>query len=286
VARNVLITGASGGIGRAIAARFAADGDNVVITGRNADRLQRAAADLGAHDIVCDASDPAQVAALRSGLAERFGPTLDVLVNNAGGNTNFEPRPDAGTAQGETSDTGDTGNTGDTGDTGDTGGADHDAGRGDGAGTCRAELERLAASWQANLDANLISAVLTTNALADMLTAGGSVISLGTIGAERGGGSYGAAKAALAAWNADLSSDIGPRGVTANVISAGYIAGTNFFRDRLTGERRERLIAATHDKRPGQPDDIAQTAHFLASPGARHITGQTIHVNGGAFTTR
>ena len=271
MARNVLITGASGGIGRAIAARFAADGDNVVITGRNADRLQRAAADLGAHDIVCDASDPAQVAALRSGLAERFGPTLDVLVNNAGGNTNFEPRPDAGTAQGETSD---------------TGGADHDAGRGDGAGTCRAELERLAASWQANLDANLISAVLTTNALADMLTAGGSVISLGTIGAERGGGSYGAAKAALAAWNADLSSDIGPRGVTANVISAGYIAGTNFFRDRLTGERRERLIAATHDKRPGQPDDIAQTAHFLASPGARHITGQTIHVNGGAFTTR
>jgi 3-oxoacyl-[acyl-carrier protein] reductase len=111
-------------------------------------------------------------------------------------------------------------------------------------------------------------------------------ISLGTIGAERGGGSYGAAKAALAAWNADLSSDIGPRGVTANVISAGFIAGTNFFRDRLTSQRRDALIAATHDKRPGRPDDIAETAYFLASPGARHITGQTIHVNGGAFTTR
>jgi len=112
------------------------------------------------------------------------------------------------------------------------------------------------------------------------------VISIGTIGAGRGGGSYGAAKAALAAWNADLSADIGPRGITANVISAGYIEGTAFFRDRMTPQRRAALIAATHDRRPGQPGDIAQTAHFLASPGARHITGQTIHVNGGAFTTR
>ncbi len=66
----------------------------------------------------------------------------------------------------------------------------------------------------------------------------------------------------------------------------GYIAGTNFFRDALTSERRESLVAATHDQRPGRPDDIAETAHFLAYPGARHLTGQTIHVNGGAFTTR
>jgi 3-oxoacyl-[acyl-carrier protein] reductase len=252
--RNVLITGASNGIGRAIAGRFAAGGDNVVITGRDADRLRRAAAELGAHEVVCDAADPAQVASLRAGLTERFGPTLDVLVNNAGGNTDFD-RATRDEAEQE-------------------------------AGADRAGLERLAARWQANLDANLISAVLTTSAVADMLAEGGSVISLGTIGAERGGGSYGAAKAALAAWNAYLSSDIGPRGVTANVISAGYIAGTNFFRDRLTSQRQEALIAATHDKRPGRPDDIAETAYFLASPGARHITGQTIHVNGGAFTTR
>jgi 3-oxoacyl-[acyl-carrier protein] reductase len=246
LARNVLITGASGGIGRAIAARFVAGGDTVVITGRNADRLQRAATELGAHGVVCDAADPVQVAEL----GERIDATLDVLVNNAGGNTNFEASGEAG------------------------------------GGDVRSELERLAADWQANLDANLISAVLTTHVVADRLAPGGSVISIGTIGAERGGGSYGAAKAALAAWNADLSSEIGPRGVTANVISAGYVAGTNFFRDRLTPQRRETLIAATHDKRPGAPDDIAETAYFLASPGARHITGQTIHVNGGAFTTR
>jgi len=247
LARNVLVTGASGGIGRAIAARFAAGGDAVVITGRDAERLRRAADELGAHGVVCDGADPRQVASLRAGLSG----TLDVLVNNAGGNTDFDSD-----------------------------------GASDGADGCRASLEGLAASWRANLDANLISAVLTTHAVGDLLAAGGSVISIGTIGAERGGGSYGAAKAALASWNAYLSAEIGARGVTANVISAGYIAGTNFFRDRLTSQRRETLIAATHDKRPGRPDDLAETAYFLASPGARHITGQTIHVNGGAFTTR
>jgi 3-oxoacyl-[acyl-carrier protein] reductase len=251
VARNVLVTGASGGIGRAIAARFVSDGDSVVITGRNTERLQAAARELGARGVVCDGADPGQVASLLGGLDG----SLDVLVNNAGGNTDFDS---AGTPGDE----------------------------GDGVGDCRARLERLAASWRANLDANLISAVLTTHAVADLLAAGGSVISIGTIGAERGGGSYGAAKAALASWNAYLSAEIGPRGVTANVISAGYIEGTNFFRDRMTSQRREALVAATHDKRPGTPDDIAETAHFLASPGARHITGQVIHVNGGAFTTR
>ncbi|HTZ27380.1 MAG TPA: SDR family oxidoreductase [Streptosporangiaceae bacterium] len=249
MARNVLVTGASGGIGRAIAARFAAGGDAVVITGRDAERLRRAADELGAQGVVCDGADPGQVASLRAGL----GGTLDVLVNNAGGNTDFDS---------------------------------DGASDGDCAGGRRAGLEGLAASWRANLDANLISAVLTTHAVGDLLAGGGSVISIGTIGAERGGGSYGAAKAALASWNAYLSAEIGARGVTANVISAGYIAGTNFFRDRLTSQRRETLIAATHDKRPGRPDDIAETAYFLASPGARHITGQTIHVNGGAFTTR
>jgi 3-oxoacyl-[acyl-carrier protein] reductase len=249
VARNVLITGASNGIGHAIAARFADDGDTVVITGRNADRLAVAAAKIGAQPIVCDATDPVQVGALTASLGDRIGPTLDVLVNNAGGNTDFVGRTDEG---------------------------DGDA----------PDLEHLAASWRANLDANLLSAVLTTEAVAGRIAAGGSVISIGTIGAERGGGSYGAAKAALASWNACLSADIGPRGITANVISAGYIEATNFFRDRITAQRRETLISATHDKRPGNPDDIAQTAYFLASPGARHITGQTIHVNGGAFTTR
>ena len=141
-------------------------------------------------------------------------------------------------------------------------------------------------SWRANLEANLLSAVLTTTAVMDKLLPGGAIINVGSIGAEDATTSYGAAKAALAAWTAGLSSTVGPKGVTANVISPGYVAGTDFFHDRLTEQRRAALIEATHDGRAGRLDDIAETAFFLASAGARHITGQILHVNGGAYTTR
>lgn len=70
------------------------------------------------------------------------------------------------------------------------------------------------------------------------------------------------------------------------MISPGYIAGTGFFHGTLTEQRREALIGATHDGRAGQPDDVAATAYFLASAGARQITGQVLHVNGGAHPAR
>jgi 3-oxoacyl-[acyl-carrier protein] reductase len=237
--RIVLVTGGTSGIGRAVAARFAADQAEVFVTGRRAESVEQTAKELGVHGVVCDATQPMQVEAL----SNRLGGALDVLVNAAGGLADAAP---AGASS----------------------------------------LETLFAQWQANLAQNLLSAVLTTASVQDKLTPGGSIISIGSIGAERRGGSYGASKAALAAWSAFLSAEVGPRGITSNVVSAGYIAGTDFFRGQMTDERHSALVQETHDKRPGTPDDIAETVYFLASRGARHITGQTIHVNGGAFTTR
>ncbi|MQY03321.1 SDR family NAD(P)-dependent oxidoreductase [Actinomadura macrotermitis] len=237
--RNVLVTGGTGGIGRAVAARFAADGADVVITGRRFETVGPAAAELGVRGLACDASRPEQVAALA---AELDGP-LDVLVNAAGGLPADAP---AGTPP----------------------------------------LEALARQWESSVSGNVLTAVLTTAAVRDRLAPGGAVVSIGSIGAERRGGSYGAAKAALAAWNTGLAAELGPQDVTCNVISSGYVAGTGFFGDGMTEERHRALVEETLLKRPGTPDDIAQTIFFLASPGARHITGQTIHVNGGAFTTR
>jgi 3-oxoacyl-[acyl-carrier protein] reductase len=246
VNRIVLVTGGGNGLGKAVAARFLADGDTVFITGRNAGRVGGTAAEIGAKPLPGDATDPAQVARM----AGEIGDDLDVLVNMAGGNTDFTATATAA------------------------------------PGDSPAELERVAAAWRANLDANLLSAVLTTTAVLGKLRAGGSIINVGSIGAEYASTSYGAAKAAVAAWTAGLSAEAGARGLTANVISPGYIAETDFFRGRLTEERKAALIGATHDGRAGQPDDIAETAYFLASDGARHITGQTLHVNGGAHTTR
>lgn len=112
------------------------------------------------------------------------------------------------------------------------------------------------------------------------------MVQIGSIAADQGSGAYGAAKAGLASWNVELSRILGPRDITANVVSPGYVADTEFFRDRLTDERRDRLVAASAVGRPGSPDDIAGTVAFLASPAARHLTGQVLNVNGGTRTTR
>jgi 3-oxoacyl-[acyl-carrier protein] reductase len=250
VSRIVLVTGGGSGLGKAVAARFSAAADTVIITGRNAARLAGTAAELGVRAVAGDASDPRQVALM----AAELGGELDVLVNMAGGNTDFT-RPARRDDQDE-------------------------------AAPDNADLDDIAAAWRANLDANLLTAVLTTSAVLPRMRPGGSVINVGSIGAEYASTSYGAAKAALAAWTAGLSAEVGPRGLTANVISPGYIAETGFFHGRLTEQRRAALVAATHDGRAGRPGDIAETAYFLASDGARHITGQVIHVNGGAHTTR
>ena len=148
------------------------------------------------------------------------------------------------------------------------------------------DLDTLAAGWRANLDSNLLSAVLTTAAVRDRLTPGGRVITIGSIAADKGAGAYGAAKAAGATWNIDLAAELGPLGITANIVSPGYIADTEFFRDVLTDARREALIEATSTKRAGTPEDVAAAVLFLASAGAGQITGQVIAVNGGERTSR
>lgn len=241
MARVVVVTGGSRGIGRAVAERFVRADERVVITGRDGESLRATGSRIGAEAVPCDGTRPDDIAALARALSGGVG----VLVNMAGGNTDF----------GRTS-------------------------RED------QSLADVAAAWHANLDANLLSTVLTTTALLPAMSSGATIVNVSSIGAEYASTSYGAAKAAVAAWTAGLSADVGPRGITANTISPGYIAETGFFRSRLTDARRAALIDATHDKRAGVPADIAELTYFLASDGARHITGQNLHVNGGAHTTR
>lgn len=239
--RTVVVTGGGTGIGYAVAAEFAAAGDRVVLTGRRADVLDAAVKRLGgaAERVAFDAADPGAVEAALPHLPE----TVDVLVNNAGGNTDFDARPGAALAD-------------------------------------------VAAGWRRNLDANLLSAVLVTTALADRVPDGGRIVTIGSIAAHQGAGSYGAAKAAVEAWSAGLAARLGPRAITANVVAPGLVVDTEFFRGRLADRRAKTLIEATHTGRAGQPGDIAAVVTFLASPAAVHVTGQVIHANGGAFLGR
>jgi NADP-dependent 3-hydroxy acid dehydrogenase YdfG len=85
--KRVLVTGGGSGIGLAVAAQFLQQDAAVVISGRDAAKLERAAGELGGgarlHCLLCDVADPKQVAKLVQQTSDRLG-GIDILVNNAG----------------------------------------------------------------------------------------------------------------------------------------------------------------------------------------------------------
>jgi 3-oxoacyl-[acyl-carrier protein] reductase len=148
-------------------------------------------------------------------------------------------------------------------------------------------LDDHANAWRAELDANVLTAVLLTNALLPKLTRpGGRVVLMSSVAAVRGGGIYGAAKAALHGWAYALATRLGPDGVTVNVVAPGYVADTEFFGERMSPEFHESRVRQTLVGRAGAPDDIAATVSYLASESAGYVTGQIIHVNGGSALGR
>ncbi|WP_308285485.1 SDR family NAD(P)-dependent oxidoreductase [Actinoplanes hulinensis] len=251
--RLVVVSGGATGIGRAIAGAFASDGDRVVIIGRRvellrqtAEEMNRAAGSACVIPIRADLTEPSEVERAADRIAE-LG-TVDVLVNNAG--AIITPPADRG-------------------------------------------LGALAASWRHDLEINLITAVLLTNALLDRLSRpGGRLVMISSAAAQRGGagshsaGSYAAAKAALHGWALGLARQLGPDGITVNVLAPGYIQDTDIFRGQDTPEFVAAKVADTLVGRPGTPSDVAAAVRFIASVDAGYLTGQIIGLNGGAVLGR
>jgi NAD(P)-dependent dehydrogenase (short-subunit alcohol dehydrogenase family) len=99
---------------------------------------------------------------------------------------------------------------------------------------------------------------------------------------------YGAMKAALANYVAEISRTLGPKGIRANTVSPGpiYFPGSVWARREAEGLPMYRLaIARARLGRLGTPEDVARAAVFLASPAARHVSGANLVLDG-AFTRR
>lgn len=235
-----LVTGASRGIGAAIALALADRGADVAITyERSAERaadIVRAIEAKGrrAVAIQADSADASAVKRSVDDAAERLG-GLDILVNNAG------------IARGGP------------------------------------VAEMSLADIDAILDVNVRSVVLASQAAIPRLSEGGRIISIGSCLGERvpfpGVTVYSMSKSALLSFTRGLARELGPRGVTVNLVQPG---STDTDMNPADGAQSEMQRAMTALGHYGKPDDIAAAVAFLASPAARQITGTTITVDGGA----
>lgn len=152
-----------------------------------------------------------------------------------------------------------------------------------------------ASGWQRSFDIDVMSAVMLVNAALPALRSNaGSVVQLSTItaveyhGYPGGGKSYGAVKAALINWIAQLAKEEAANGVRANAVSPGpvFIEGGSW--DRIKQHKPdyyEANVARQPSGRLGHADEIANVVAFLASPAASWVTGQNVIADGG-FTLR
>jgi 3-oxoacyl-[acyl-carrier protein] reductase len=141
------------------------------------------------------------------------------------------------------------------------------------------------AQWRRMFDVNLGSAFLLTRGLVPQMRRGGSIVAIGSGSGHDplpGLAFYGAAKAALNMFIADLAQEVGPEGIRANVVSPG---GTDTSFQGNAPSPAVKHENATHNalRRRGVPDDVAGVVLFLCSDLAGFVTGQAIRVNGAAL---
>ncbi len=239
--RTAIITGASSGIGRAIAERLAADGIRLGLLGRDLDRLAEAA--HATHAVAAERADVTDRHVLTAAL-DRIRSALgrvDIVVTNAGG----------------------------------TGGVDTDQDPDSAAATWRDVLDRnLTGTFYTVLAlARHVSRpggrVVTLSSIAS------------ATGGSHGALAYAAAKAGTDGFTRALAGELGPHGIAVNAVAPGYVAGTRFFGEGDQAERRERFTRLIPSGRVGEPTDVAALVSFLCRPEADHIRGQILHVNGG-----
>jgi 3-oxoacyl-[acyl-carrier protein] reductase len=252
-ARLAVISGGGTGIGRQIANMFADQGDRVVIIGRRPETLHRAGAEING---------------TRAG-----NPVVPIPADLT------DPRQVRRAAE----------------QIADIGTVDVLVNNAGAIITPPADdsLESLAASWRHDLDINLLTAVLLTNALLGQLSRpGGRLIMISSAAAQRGGagshsaGSYAAAKAALHGWAFGLARQLGADGITVNVLAPGYVQDTEIFHGADTAGFVAGKVADTLVGRAGTPADVAAAVRYIASPEAGYLTGQIIGLNGGAVLGR
>ncbi|MFJ6353577.1 MULTISPECIES: SDR family NAD(P)-dependent oxidoreductase [unclassified Streptomyces] len=245
--RRVLVSGASRGLGRAVAHAFAANGDRVAVHyGSRAEEARATLASLDGtgHALVCgDLADPADAARVADEAADALG-GIDVLVNNAAVNL---PHPPVTTPYEEW-------------------------------------VELWQRHVSVNL---LGTAYLSHLAARRMIEAGtgGRVVNIGSRGAFKGEPdhpAYGATKAAVHALGQSLAVALAPYGIGVASVAPGFFA-TERVAPRLAGPEGEAILAQSPFGRVGTAEEIAAAVRWLASPEAQWASGTVLDLNGASY---
>jgi gluconate 5-dehydrogenase len=240
-----VVTGSTKGIGRAMAEGLARAGASVVVSSRDQDRCDEAAAEIRAatgaevEGVACHVGDWDGVPLAVERMRERFG-RIDVLVNNAG----ISPAPDP-------------------------------------VATISRELWRKV--FAVNLEGPLRMAQCVMPIMRDH--GGGSIVNIATMAAYSGGSTvcaYGASKAGLVNLTKSMAMEWAPLNIRVNVLSPGpfhseMVAGAA----RLKPGFLELIANGTQMKRVADPSEIVGPVLYLASDASSFVTGDDISVSGG-----
>ncbi|MDX1632151.1 MAG: SDR family oxidoreductase [Thermoanaerobaculia bacterium] len=244
--QNVLVTGASRGIGRAAAEAFAEAGARVAVHyGKSRSRAEELVGGLpgeGHYAVAADLGDTVSVEALAEGVVERFG-RLHVLVNNAG---IYEQHPPTEVSFDE----------------------------------WKEVWER---TLTVNLLGPAHLSFLLGLQMAEQ--GGGRIVNVSSRGAFRGepeAPAYGASKAGLNALGQSLARALAPHGVSVCTVAPGWVA-TDMARPHLQGPEGEAIRTQSPLGRVASPREIARAILFLAEPGNEYLTGCILDANGASY---
>ncbi len=246
MSRCVLVTGASRGIGAAVAAVFAGEGDRVAVHyGRSRAEAEEVLAGLPGEGhllVQGDLTDADEVRRSVDEAADGLG-GLDVLVNNAGV---FLAHPPLTTS--------------------------YDVWQESWARTLATNL-----TGAANASFCAVPHLVASG--------GGAIVNVSSRGAFRGEPdcpAYGASKAGLNALGQSLALALAPQGITVGTVAPGFVE-TDMAREVLDGPRGDEVRAQSPMGRVARPEEVAAAVLWLASPGARFATGTIIDVNGASY---
>jgi dehydrogenase/reductase SDR family protein 4 len=241
--RVAVVTGASRGIGRAIAAAFAREGARVVICGRKQETLDLVAAEMAGgpgvvYPLACHVGKPEQIRHLVETTHHQFG-RIDILVNNAATNIAQEP-------------------------------------------VLQIDEAKFDKMIEINLKSafrltQAIAPGMCSRGWGSII----NIASISGIRPQYHGMLYSMTKAALIMMTQSYAMELGPGGVRVNAIAPGMIQtvlSEYYWKDDA---RREKILEDQPIKHLGQPEEIAELAVLLASDRGSYITGQTMVADGG-----